>query len=169
MQHTRLTRALFSPLQGWQVGNPWCFYQVRFPMNLRQARPTWSSASRWLWPGGRRGCVAGSLVWPRRCGSRCASVCWSVAISSGMSAGTAVWTAGEASWREVSPKLQHDLQFKHKAAIAVYFIFIYLYLGLLKVRQVQSCPLFKISITLMDRICFWTARWGAEPHLLACN
>lgn len=70
-------------------------------MSLRQGRPTLSSASRWLWPGGRRGCVAGNLVWPRRCGSRCASACWSVAISSGMSAGTAVWTAEGVFWREV--------------------------------------------------------------------
>ena len=90
------------PLPGWQVGNPWCFYLVRFPMNLRQERPTWSSASRCLWPGGRRGSVAGSLVWRRRCGSRCASASWSVATSSGVSAGTAAWKDERVFWREVS-------------------------------------------------------------------
>lgn len=99
---TKFLMLFFFSLQGWQVENPWCFYLVRFPMNLRQGKPTWSSASRWVWPGGRRDFVAGNPVWPKRCGSRCASASWSVGISSGMNAGTAVWTAVEAFWKEVS-------------------------------------------------------------------
>lgn len=92
----------FSFPTGWLVESHWYFYQVHFPMKLHRGRPTWSSASRWVWPGGRRGCAAGSPVWPRRSGSLCASASWSVAINSGTSAGTAPWMAEEASWKEVN-------------------------------------------------------------------
>lgn len=91
-----------SIILDWQVGNLWCFYQLRFPMKLHQERPTWSSANKWLWRGDRRDSVAGSRAWPRRFGSRCASASLSVGISSETNAGTAAWMVGEVFWKEVS-------------------------------------------------------------------